>query len=121
MEAIENLIKDLTKDCEKIGLYIQEYNVVTTDHEAAEADSSDSDSVFKDKLIKGESVWILQTLFSLGSVAFSSRVQNPEKEKEELQFKTIVPSEIELLREKIQREGLAAFRDDDDDDASDVG
>lgn len=124
MEPINKVIETVKERFEKIGLYVVDVNVATNDQDALasvhghdHSDNSEEGSVkddFRKKMADGETMWVMQAEFNIGDQAFSDRVLNPEKYVEDTEFALAVPSEIEILRERMRREGLAAFEPDDE-------
>lgn len=121
MEPITKVMEEVKTRFEKIGLYMVDGNVATTDQEAVAAShgggtegGSAPTEDFRKKMADGESQWVLNCAFNIGKQAFTDRVLNPEKEAADTEFALIVPDEVDIMREKIRREGLAAFEPDED-------
>lgn len=118
MEPINKVIEDVKHRFEKIGLYMVDVNVATTDADAVGhnlgEDEGELKEDFRKKMADGEAMWIMNGVFTIGAQAFEDRVLNPEADKENTDFLIAVPSEIELIREKMIREGLSAFEPDED-------
>lgn len=114
MEQINKVGEDIKSNFEKLGLYMIDFQVATSDADAVSEDGEEKED-FRKKLADGESVWMLQTTFTIGSQAFTDRVLNPEKDKEDTEFQVIMPTEIEMIRERMREKGLAAFEPDEED------
>lgn len=99
-DRIKLVLDNLKESFEDIGLYLLECGVATTDDEALKDDSSKD---FRDKLVTGESKWLISATFQLGDVAFSDRVLNPDKFKEDQTFREMMPSEADLIRDRIRK------------------
>lgn len=119
MEAIQNLVEDLTQRLEKVGVYLQTYELGTNDLEVVNNDGNEqpSEEGLLEKIINGESIWIIQSACTLGSVAFSDRVQKPDDYRNNDEFLSVMPTEVEMMRAKFLEKGLAVFEDDDEDSA----
>lgn len=117
MEPINAVVEEVKGKFEKLGLYMVDYGVATNDSEALGHDHGESEGDVKDdfrkKMADGEAMWILNATFNIGDQAFTDRVLNPEKDAADTEFAVIVPDEVDIMREKLRREGLAAFEPDD--------
>jgi len=117
-ERIKNLVDSIEAGCTKLGLYLIEANVATSDEGAVGQEEVD----LRESLADEESVWMVQAVFSIGDVAFSDRVQNPKKFEEDKEFREVMPTEAELLREKYLEtlkngaDILSVFDDEDDEE-----
>lgn len=118
MEPINKVIDDVKHRFEKIGLYMVDVNVATTDQDAVGHDLGEDEGQIKEdfrkKMADGEAMWIMNGVFTIGDQAFSDRVLNPEAEADDTAFKIAAPSEMDILREKMRREGLSAFEPDEE-------
>jgi hypothetical protein len=102
MEPINKVIEDIRGRFDKLGLYLVDVNVATNDEDMM-SDDSDEGQVkedFRKKLANGEAVWVVQATFTIGKQAFTDRVLNPEQFKEDTEFRTIMPTEVELVRDR---------------------
>lgn len=116
-EPINKLAEQVKERFEKIGLYMVDVNVATSDQDAlAEAEAGALKEDFRKKLADGESQWLMMAVFNIGDQAFSNRVLDPEAEKEDTEFRTAMPSEVEIMQEKFRREGMAAWGLDEEDE-----
>ena len=115
MEPIQKVAKDLESNMKHLGLYMIDINFATSDTEAINPDEEDGalKEDFRKKMADGETMWMVNAVFNIGDQAFTDRVLNPEKEAADTEFAVAVPDEIEMMREKLRREGLAAFEPDD--------
>lgn len=127
---VDVLIESIKKEAGHLGLHMKDVMI------ASSADMSDPQVAeqFKDKSIKemiseDEDVSVaVMAYFLIGDLAFSDRVQRPEDFDVDQQFKLLMPTEHELLKDKMteriqkaQQEGLdeddffdALFDDDDE-------
>ena len=116
-EEIKKVMEDLKASTEKYGLYLRgAFFAASNTDEDAEAlnELPDSDDL-KKKLANGQLGLILSTVFSTNNLAFSQRIIEPEVVAAEDEFNIVVPSEFEMLKEKMQqrlKEGKNPFSDD---------
>lgn len=122
-DQFAELIDNLKRRAEKIGLYMQSAFQATQGvemDEEMEAKLTDSDAI-KARMETGEVRVAIMALFTVGDVAFSDRVQNPEKYDTDTQFRQIMPTEAEMkadeIREQMRRNRgkLFDFGGDDED------
>lgn len=97
-DRISKVCEDITESFEKVGLYLVNVNVATSDQDFAEDSEADKD--FREKLANGEAMWVLQCAFTIGKVAWSDRVLNPDKFAEDQTFREIMPDEADLIRQR---------------------
>jgi hypothetical protein len=117
MEPMNKVIEDFKSKFEKLGLYMVDVNVASSDEEINDADEDGNIKDFRKKLADGESMMVLMGTFTIGDVAFSDRVLDPEKEKADTEFAVAVPEEWEIEVARIKRLGLAAFEPDADEES----
>lgn len=113
-DHLAELSDRLKVSCEKIGLYMQDATIATGDPEAALEAQIAPDSIVKS--IEDGKDFMLLTTFIIGDLAFSKRVQNPEQAEIDNTVQAMMPTDAELLKEKIQRriaEGKSIFDEDD--------
>lgn len=107
MEQIEKLVQDLGKTLEKSGLYLESIEFGTSNMEIFEGEDGDtispSEIDIRQKMIDGEAQFVVTASFSIGEIAFSDRVLNPEKYDEDKRFKAIVPTEEEMTFDKLKK------------------
>ena len=115
MEPIQKVAKDLENNMKHLGLYMTDIQFATSDEDATNPEAVEGalKEDFRKKLADGETMWMLNATFNIGDQAFTDRVLNPEREAADTEFAIAVPDEIEMMREKLRREGLAAFEPDD--------
>lgn len=124
MEDIVNqIIEDLGERTEKFGVYLRHAVATPTSDDPEIQDKLREGDLDEEELrrmlVDGEAQSILFAVFTLNDVAFSERVQNPDKTKADDDFLMVMPTESELLRDKIARriaEGKDPFEEDEDDD-----
>lgn len=120
MEPINQVVEDVKHGFEKLGLYMIDMNVATTDKEAVGAlEEGVVKEDFRKKLADGESQWILTGVFTIGDQAFSDRVLNPESEAADTEFRVAVPDEVEIFTTRFKELGMAAFDLDLEDEEED--
>lgn len=121
------ILNDITDRAKSFGAYLLSAQVAVSPvlDENEEDDDELGDMLgielpasddLKRQLIDGEIEVVMFTAFSLNEVAFSDRVQNPERAQTDDEFKAIMPTEYELLQEKIRQrlaEGKDLFDKDD--------
>jgi len=116
-DDIRKIVEDLTERTEKFGCYVRHvhiYAAPTQEQDEEEVEEAmrelpDSDEL-KKQLVSGDLSVIILTTMSLNELAFSDRVQDPEKVRDEDEFKIIAPTEFDLLRERMAR-NIEAGRD----------
>lgn len=129
-EQIKELVEEIKVRTEKVGLYLKDFSMMTRSDDPdiqekiSKAVQDDPEGNGLRELAKtGEVQFIMVGIFQIGDVAFGDRVQNPDAYDADKQFAQIVPSEDEMIRERIMRaiaEGkdpLSIFDDEDDEDA----
>lgn len=118
-DDIREVVENIEARAEKFGLYLRGVQMA-----AASSSDEDNDEAMKempgadelkDKLKSGDLNVILFTVFSVRELAFSDRIQNPIKVRDEDEFSAIVPTEFELLKEKIRNEIERKLKDKSDD------
>lgn len=112
-DNISELADRLKEKAEKLGLYMQDVTVATPDEGAAMEAHTTPDSIIQ--AIQNGTKFVLLTTFVIGDLAFSKRVQNPEADEIDKQVAVLLPTEAELLKEKMQRameQGKGIFDDD---------
>lgn len=120
-ERIKKVVETLENRMSKLGLHMIDFGIGTNDTDAIDEDSQEISADFREKLASGEAAWIISGTFTVGNLAFSDRILNPDLYSEETEFKRLMPTEEEIYRRKLidaAKGGnlLAAFEDDDDDD-----
>lgn len=124
-DDIEKITEDIKVRAEKFGAYLKMANFAVAsseehDHDHDEDDDEDAFTMpttdeLKQKLKDGELRVVIFTTFGLNELAFSPRVQNPEQVRDEDEFKAIVPTEGDILKERILdrlQRGLDPLGDD---------
>jgi hypothetical protein len=106
MEEIKILLENLTSKSDKIGLYLIDVNVVSNGEPEDLEKVKNSEISLKDFLDDNKIALICQ--FQLGDVAYSDRVQNPEKFDLDKEFMNLVPSKQELAVDKIKDKLLSS-------------
>jgi len=126
-EDIEKIVEDIKLRTEKFGAYLRYVSVAAGSNKEHDHDDDDDNEFgnleempgsddLKKQLVDGDISVIVFTSFSLNELAFSDRVQNPEKVRDEDEFKAIAPTEFDILQDKIRdrlSRGLDPFSDDD--------
>lgn len=124
MNEIEEVIEQLKERTEKFGLYLK-HTIIAGSDDSDEDDEGttklSSDKDLKDRIASGELNVVVFATFTVGDLAFDDRIQDPAGYEQEVEFKTIMPSEHEVamstLREKIAKGGdLLDLLDDEDED-----
>ena len=103
---IEKLVETVVEDLENMGLYSRQVAIMggsTADDEEGEDEEFDLDSKDIRKLIAdGEASYAIVGVWQIGKVAWQDKILNPEKYDEDRQFKAMMPTEQELLANKVQ-------------------
>lgn len=124
-QDMERLIEELSARCEKIGLYMRQSMVTIAGQEEQPENEANimlaSDNELKQKMLDGDVNVVIFGLFTVNEVAFSERVQNPQKFEVDTTFQTLVPSEEEIIKEKLREklknsEDLLDLLDDEDEE-----
>ena len=113
-DHLAELAARLREKTEDLGLYMQDATVATADPDAAMEAQVMPDSILT-AIAEGKNFMLLTT-FIIGDLAFSKRVQNPEQDAIDKQVQPMIPTDAELLKEKIQRriaQGKSIFDEDD--------
>lgn len=85
---IDALIESLTKRAEKSGLYLSNVTVAASDPEVAERIAQDP-SLMAQMLRDGEQ-FLLVSSFTVGDIAWSDKVQNPDAAASDKEFRAMV-------------------------------
>lgn len=101
-EKLSAVMKDLEDQARKLGLYIEHAAIASSDPEGAMESLEDADKL-RELLASDEDEVYLMATFAIGDVAWSKRVQDPEQDKIDDQFRVIAPDPVEELREKMRR------------------
>lgn len=111
--SFEPVVEDLTNKAKHLGLYVVS-TTIATDNEDLVGEDADEDMLEKNPDIKamiesGEASFALMVQFTVGDLAFDTRVQNPTQFETDQEFRRMMPSEHELhrdnLRERIEAAG----------------
>lgn len=107
MNEANMLMEKVEKDFKKVGLYIEGAKILDTrsDPDAVENDAFDLAA----RIADGDAPVMLVATFMVGNRAFTNKVLEPEKWSEEARFKAIMPTQAEMLVDK-----LSEMSDDDD-------
>lgn len=99
-----NLMDESKEAFEKIGLYSISARVGAVPAPGAEMEVMSDDVKIEDVLREGKADFFLIMSLQIGDVAFSDRVLNPESFNEKKMFDSIVPTEVEMLRQQAVEE-----------------
>lgn len=103
-EQFEELAENFTKRAEKIGLFARDCVII------GQGDEIDRDKInspeIKEMLANGEVKLALMVTFTVGDLAFSDRIQHPEKYDTDRQFAEMMPTENEMKIDNV-RDSLA--------------
>lgn len=97
MKAIE----DLAERTQKIGLYYQGASIGADDPDLA-AKMQAGELTPDDIMISGGQVIVISG-FNIGDMAFSRQVAEPEQHELDKQAQAILPTEVDLLKERLMR------------------
>lgn len=112
------IVEDLGKRMEKIGLYMRDVMLATSEMDEEMSSKMGDSAAVKAMIESGEAKFAIMAVFTIGDLAFSDRIQHPELYKEETEFRKIMPSEAELKAEFIRnriKQGKPLFAADDED------
>lgn len=126
-EEINRLVEELATRCEKIGLYLRQHSItIAGEYEEGSEEVQRIlafDDELKQKMLEEEVNVVIFGIFTANEVAFSDRVQSPDKFKDDTTFREIMPTAEELARDKLRErlskgevQDLLDLLDDDDDD-----
>jgi hypothetical protein len=106
-EVIEDLITDLSKAAERIGLYTADITIGCEDSDVAEDIRSNPD--FMVKAIRDGTRFVVLATFNVGDLAWDDRVQNPQKFQVDNEFRTLTADSttdyIDEIRRKVEEGG----------------
>lgn len=117
MDQFSGLIEGLTDDLEKIGIYIQNSNIMTDSDELAGSEVGEGDVDVLDLMNKGEANFAIAAYALIGELAFDKRIVSPEEFESDQEFKRLV-SEEDLQLEEMRR-SMAEWREELDTDEGD--
>lgn len=99
---MEKLLTELEKEAAKVGLYMREVSVGTPDQSVvAEGEQINSEKVIQ--ALKDGKEFVVVATFSVGDLAWSDRILNPEDYEVKKEFKKIVPNINELREDALRR------------------
>lgn len=114
-EEFTAITEELMNKAKHLGLYVVG-STVATDNEDLVGDDSDmldKNPDVKKMIDNGEAQFALMVQFTIGDLAFDTRVQNPTQHETDMEFRRLMPTEAELMRDKVQ-ERLGSVSGDDD-------
>ena len=114
-EEFTVITEELMNKAKHLGLYVVG-STVAIDNEDLVGDDSDmldKNPDVKKMIDNGEAQFALMVQFTIGDLAFDTRVQNPTQHETDMEFRRLMPTEAELVRDKVQ-EKLAGVTDEDD-------
>ena len=85
----EKKMQDLLEDLEKISLYVEQAQCMPLTEDAEEIDE--------------ETEWMLNAVFIMGERVYENEVQDPEQAEIDEQARKMLPSDAQLLAEKIRK------------------
>lgn len=97
-EAFVRLIEQVTERAEKMGLYVRHVAV------SSSADPEEMEKGDPRELMEAGAEFIVQIAFQIGEVAWTDRILNPDAYDERKQFELMMPSEEELMLERMREE-----------------
>lgn len=105
----EAVVEDLANKAKHIGLYVISSTVATDNADLVgdDEDMLDKNPDIKAMIENGEASFALMVQFTLGDLAFDTRVQNPTQYEQDMEFRRMMPTEAELHADSI-REKLTA-------------
>lgn len=118
---IRDILDSIRVKTEKVGLYLNGASISVSGDGMEEPYESiedlEADQALRKKLVDEEMGVMFFTDFTFGEVAFTERIQDPSAVVEKEEFIQIMPSEIDLLEERIRRNveaGRAPLDDGDE-------
>lgn len=118
---IRDILDSIRVKTEKVGLYLNGASISVSGDGMEEPYESiedlEADQALRKKLVDEEMGVMFFTDFTFGEVAFTERIQDPSAVVEKEEFLQIMPSEIDLLEERIRRNveaGRAPLDDGDE-------
>lgn len=111
---IDQMVVELQARAEKLGLYMRDAMIATTDEDVFKQAAANNESI--KVAIENGATFLVMSVFQIGDQAFSKRVQDPEQYEIDKEAQVILPDPAEELRQRLL-EGKGLFDDDDDDDS----
>lgn len=113
---IDTLLESIKKEAQHLGLHMKDCMIMNS------ADMNDPQvaAQFKDKSLKeimdedDDISVVVMAYFLIGDLAFSERVQNPDKFDVDKQFDLIMPSKTEVFKDKMKDKLATAPTDDEE-------
>lgn len=117
---IEEMMEELRRRAEKLGLYMQDASIVTSDADIAQRAAAHNVTI-RDAMEAGAEFMAIG-VFIIGDQAFSNRVLHPEQYEVDKTVQTMLPTEAEMMKEKLTErmqsgDIMSIFDDEDDEDA----
>lgn len=102
-ELFTQLTDSLEKSASKIGLYLQNVGVGTSNPDPKEQEKvvSSMEELKRVLLSDEEDVFVMAT-FAIGDVAWSKRVLDPDQDKIDDEVRAILPDPVEMLKEQLR-------------------
>lgn len=125
-ETLHNLMDQFAAECQKLGLYFKDahllHNADPKDTEIKELFEKNPEASVKELMdgSEGKISFAFQAIFTIGDLAFSDRIQNPEAYDTDTQFRMMMPTESEIVKDKLAeklKSGMSImdlFDDDED-------
>lgn len=127
MEQIRTLVEELGETLQKSGLYLENVEIGTNKTEFLDEEGDTmavSDIDIRKELLEGDAQFVVTATFTIGDLAFSDRVLNPEAFAAKKEFDAIVPAEDDIvltaLQQKLKKGGSFEGLVDEDFDPDSV-
>lgn len=112
-EEIEGLIEEISRRAAKLGLHYQHGQAMFN----GDSDMMESREAMRAAMAVGSAEMVFSGVFTIGDLAWSDHVQNPEEEAVKDEFLRIMPTDIDIqraaLQEKIKNGLFDGLKDDD--------
>jgi hypothetical protein len=122
---IEEMMEELRRRAEKLGLYMQDASIVTSDADVAKRAAAHNVTI-RDAMEAGAEFMAIG-VFIIGDQAFSNRVIHPEQYEVDKTVQTMLPTEAEAMKERLTEklsstdDILSIFDDDEGEDDNPSG
>jgi len=125
-ERINQLVEKTHTAMSELGLYSINYTIGTSNPDLV-SEEGEMDHDVRELIESGEASFVLNATYRLNEMAWSRRILHPDEFDLDKQFRTMMPSEAEMMVERLKEKAaegdfLAVFDDlEDDGDNDDEG
>ena len=119
-ERINKLVEKTHEMMSDLGLYSMQYSIGTSNPDLI-GEEGDMDADVRELIESGEATFVLNGTYGVNEMAWTDRILHPDQFDLDKQFRTMMPSEAEMMLERLRDKAsdgdfLAVFDDDDEEE-----